>query len=163
VRGLRQSTSFRLRLRLIPNPMVVSYVQVGPSHCPRPRRSKCIPALEPMYVNFLVRFQTERPRAPPLSERSKAIIRRACGIAALRNHELRKNIAEGAYMHLCMARPNLLPWKWQDGILSTNKLENGTVLGGCAFIRPQPFRQFQTHFPRASHGNVTIATKNTRF
>jgi hypothetical protein len=36
----------------------------------------------------------------------------ACGYAALRNHDLRKEMAEGAYMILRRIRPSLHPWKW---------------------------------------------------
>jgi hypothetical protein len=67
-------------------------------------------------------------------------IPKACGYASLRDHDLRKEIAAGAYMLLRQIRASLRPWKWHQGVTSTNALIDKTVCGTCAFLESNPPR-----------------------
>jgi hypothetical protein len=37
-------------------------------------------------------------------------------------------------------RPTLVPWHWDEGIVSTNDLIKGTVFRDCVFIKKNPVR-----------------------
>jgi len=59
-----------------------------------------------------------------------------CLDAAYDNPEFRRWAAKETYVFLRQMKPDLLPWRWNDGVWSTNTpTPDGTLLGGCTYMQ----------------------------